>query len=316
MEVTCIADCKNLVGESPLWHAAAESLYWTDINGFQIQRLLPATGEVKAWRFNEPVCALSLTNVAGWFLVALGSKLILWSPESDERLDFAHPEPDSPRNRLNDGASDPNGNFWVGSMRNNVAPDGGHLEVAGNFGSLYRVTAGGDVTVWDTGFGITNTIVWSPDHKTFYCACSLRNIIYAYDYDLSDSSVRNRRVFTAGFDRGLPDGSAMDSEGYLWNCRFFGSCILRIAPDGLVDRVVEMPVSNITHCAFGGPDLKTLYVTSASIGAPVGERLAGGLFAIDMDVPGIPTGRFGISSDAIRRLSASTHDSPGPIHQG
>ncbi len=98
--------------------------------------------------------------------------------------------------------------------------------------------------------------------------------------------LKNRRVFTAGFDRGLPDGSAMDSEGYLWNCRFFGSCILRIAPDGLVDRVVEMPVSNITHCAFGGPNLKTLYVTSASIGAPVGERLAGGLFAIDMDVPG------------------------------
>ena len=141
-----------------------------------------------------------------------------------------------------------------------------------------------------------------------------KSFIYAYDYDLSDSSIKSRRVFTAGFDRGLPDGSAMDSEGYLWNCRFFGSCILRIAPDGLVDRVVEMPVSNITHCAFGGPDFKTLYATSASMEAPVGERLAGGLFAIDMEVPGIPTGRFGISSDAIRRLPANAHNSSGPIH--
>jgi sugar lactone lactonase YvrE len=306
MKVTCIADCQNLVGESPLWDAEEKSLYWTDINGFRIQRLVPVTGEVKSWRFSEPVCALSMTTVSGWFLVALGSKLILWSPESDERLDFARPEPDCPRNRLNDGAADPNGNYWVGSMRNSVAPDGGHLEVAGNFGSLYRVTAGGEVSVWDTAFGITNTIVWSPDHRTFYCACSLRNILYAYDYDVSDSSVRNRRVFMAGFERGLPDGSAIDAEGYLWNCRFYGSCILRVTPDGRVDRVVEMPVSNITHCAFGGPDLKKLYVTSALMGAPVAEQLAGGLFAIDLDVPGVPTGRFSVSPETILRLSAGT----------
>ena len=306
METACILDCKNLVGESPLWHPEEESLYWTDINGFRIQRLVPSTGELRAWHFGEPVCALSLTSVSGWILVALGSKLILWSPESDERLDFAHPEKNSPHNRLNDGATDPNGSFWVGSMRNNVAPDGSHLEVTGNFGSLYRVTPGGEVSVWDTGFGITNTVVWSPDHKTFYCGCSLRNIIYAYDYDGSNNTIRNRRTFVENLDRGLPDGSAIDEEGYLWNCRFFGGCILRIAPDGIVERVIEMPVSNITNCTFGGRDLKTLYITSASMSAPVGERLAGGLFAIDANVRGLPTDQFRVSSDAISKLATKT----------
>src|SRR5579863_6195257 len=303
MATSCIVDCRNLVGESPLWHPEEGSLYWTDINGFRIQRLVPSTGELGVWHFGEPVCALSLTSVPGWLLVALGSRLILWSPTSDERLDFAHPEQDSPRNRLNDGATDPGGNFWVGSMRNNVALDGGHLEVTGNFGSLYRVTPGGEVTVWDTGFGITNTVVWSPDHETFYCGCSSRNILYAYDYDISTGAIRNRRTFVENLTRGLPDGSAIDEEGYLWNCRFFGGCILRIAPDGTIDRVIEMPVSNVTNCAFGGRDLKTLYITTASIGAPPGERLAGGLFAIDANIRGLATGQFQLSADAISKLA-------------
>ena len=292
MKVTCIAECQNLVGESPLWGAEEQSLYWTDINGFRVQRLVPLTGDVKIWRFDKPVCALSMTTVSGWFLVALGFKLILWSPGTDERLDFASPEPDCPRNRLNDGAADPNGNYWVGSMRNNVAPDGGHLEVAGNFGSLYRVTAGGDVSIWDTGFGITNTIVWSPDHKTFYCACSLRNIIYAYDYDPSDSSVSNRRLFMAGFERGLPDGSAMDAEGYLWNCRYGGGCIVRVAPNGKVDRVIEMPVSRPTNCTFGGPHGNVLYVTSALPECGHWERFGGCLFALETNVMGMSENKF------------------------
>src|SRR5437870_3557068 len=92
--------------------------------------------------------------------------------------------------------------------------------------------------------------------------------------------------------RGLPDGSAVDAEGYLWNCRFFGGCIVRVAPDGQIDRVVEMPVNNITTCTFGGPDRKTLYVTTASIQAPPSDRLAGSLYAIDTEVAGQPENRF------------------------
>ena len=296
-DITCIVDAHNLVGESPLWHPEHRSVYWTDVNGFTIQRyqLEDNNGEaagVTTWRFDEPVCALSLTTDPERLLVALGSRLIFWEPATDRRVEFARPEPNTPYNRLNDGATDPNGVFWVGSMRNNVAPDGSNLDVSGATGSLYKVTADGEVEVCDTGFGITNTVVWSPDQKTFYCGCSVGNVIYAYDYDARDSSIQNRRPFIADVPRGAPDGSAMDAEGYLWNCRFFGNCILRFSPAGEIDRVIEMPVSNLTNCAFGGTDLRTLYVTSASMHAPEGERYAGGLFAIPMDVPGLETDRF------------------------
>ena len=294
MEITCVVDAHNLVGESPLWHPEHNSIYWTDINGFRIHRYALRDGEVTSWQFSEPVCALSLTTRPDQILVALASRLIVWSPTSDSRIDFAHPEPDWPLNRLNDGATDPNGVYWVGSMRNNVAPDGSELEASGNTGSLYRITPAGEVTVWDKGFGITNTVVWSPDRKTFYCGDSLANCIYAYDYNAADSSIGNRREFIAGVKPGLPDGSAIDSEGYLWNCRFYGGCILRFSPQGKLDFTLEMPVSNLTHCAFGGPDLRTLYITSASVAAPEGEPHAGGLFACEVDVPGLALSRFAL----------------------
>jgi sugar lactone lactonase YvrE len=285
-------DSKNVVGESPLWHPEEGSLYWTDVNGFRIQRYVLKSGEKASWWFGEPVCALSLTTDPDQILVALGSRLILWRPSTDERGDFAFPEPNWPHNRLNDGATDPNGVFWIGSMRNNVDADGKNVEVSGNSGSLYRVMPDRGVSVWDTGFGITNTLAWSPDRETFYCGCSPSNIIYAYDYDPADSSISNRRTFIAGVERGLPDGSAIDEEGYLWNCRFFGGCILRFAPTGNLDRFVEMPVSNITNCAFGGPSLDSLFVTTASLFAPDGEAHAGALFEIPVGVRGLRTERF------------------------
>jgi sugar lactone lactonase YvrE len=292
MDITCIVDAHNLIGECPLWHPEHASLYWTDINGFKIQRYALLDGALTEWKFAEPVCSLSLTTDPERLLVALGSRLILWNPVTDQRQEFARPEPNVPYNRLNDGATDPQGIYWVGSMRNNIAPDGSHLEVSGSTGSLYRVLPNGQVDVYDTGFGITNTLVWSPDHRTFYCGCSVGNVIYAYDYNEADRGIGNRRVFVQGVERGSPDGSAMDTQGYLWNCRFSGSCILRFSPAGELDRVIEMPVSNITNCAFGGKDMRTLYVTTAALHAPEGEPLAGGLFAIALDVQGMEAGRF------------------------
>jgi sugar lactone lactonase YvrE len=289
-----LVDSRNIVGESPLWHAEEGSLYWTDVNGFTIHRYILKSGEKKRWWFGEPVCALSLTTDPERILVALGSRLIVWRPSNDERVDFVSPEQNWPYNRLNDGATDPNGVFWVGSMRNNVGLHGEDVEVSGNSGSVYRVMPDGSVSVWDTGFGITNTLAWSPDRKTFYCGCSPSNVIYAYDYGAADSSISNRRPFIAGVEPGLPDGSAMDEEGYLWNCRFFGGCILRFTPTAKLDRVVEMPVSNITNSAFGGPSLDTLFVTTASLFATDSEEHAGGLFEVSVGVKGLPTSRFRI----------------------
>ena len=250
MNIECLFEAKDIVGESPLWHAEHECVYWTDVNGFKISRYSPKAHERTNWQFDVPVSAISLTTDPEWLLVALGPRLIFWSPVGDRRVPFAQPESDWPCNRLNDGATDPTGVFWVGSMRNNVGEDGSDLEVEGLTGSLYRVTPDGDVSVIDRGFGITNTLVWSPEQTTFYCGCSIRNVIYAYDYDAKDSSVRNRRAFVENVAPGLPDGSAMDEEGCLWNCRFFGGCIVRISATGRVVQTIPMPVSNITNCSF------------------------------------------------------------------
>jgi sugar lactone lactonase YvrE len=296
----CVVDAHNLCGECPLWHPEENCIYWTDINGFTIRRYSLKNGDVKVWNFGDVVCALSLTSDPNWMLVALGSRVLLWSPENDQKIELCQPEPAWPRIRLNDGASDANGFFWIGTMRNDVGADGSHLEVSGNEGSLYRIAADGTVTVWDTGFGITNTVVWSPDRTTFYCGCSIGNIIHAYDFDAATSSISAKRTFVSDLNPGIPDGSAMDSQGYLWNCRYFGGCILRISPAGAIDHVIEMPVSNITHCCFAGADLKTLFITTASLQSPAEEKYAGGLFAIPVDVSGLPINKFRVDDRTVR----------------
>jgi sugar lactone lactonase YvrE len=178
-------------------------------------------------------------------------------------------------------------------MKNNVLANGESGEVGPGMGTLFRVATDGTVSVWREKLGISNTLCWSPDGTRFYFGDTLANEIMVYDVDSASGDISNERTFFAGFDRGLPDGSAMDAEGYLWNCRFGGGCIVRVAPDGSIDRVVDMPVKNITTCTFGGPGLRTLFVTTASADRAVGDRLAGSLFALEPGVAGLPENRFG-----------------------
>jgi sugar lactone lactonase YvrE len=159
-------------------------------------------------------------------------------------------------------------------------------------GQLFRVGSDGAYSVEETEIGISNTLCWSPDRRIFYFGDTLQNEISAYDYDQETGAISGKRPFFSGFDRGGPDGSAMDCESYLWNCRFGGGCIVRIAPDGAVDRIVEMPCRDVTTCTFGGSDLKTLFITTASMRQHKGERLAGSLFALRVDVPGLPENVF------------------------
>lgn len=294
-EPVCVAPTGDRCGEGPVWHPGEQALYWTDINRFLIRRYDPATRAVHAWFFEEPVTALVLTDRDDTLAVALGSKLILWKPQTNERRGHGFRLPGSPHVRLNDGRVDPRGSFWVGSMRNNVNPDGSAGDAGGTDGVLYRIDPDGHVSEWKRDIGISNTLAWSPDATTFYFADTLANIVWAYDYDAATSAIRNQRVFLQGFSSGSPDGSAMDGDGYLWNCRYGGKCIVRIAPNGNIDRVIDMPTSNITSCTFGGEDRKTLYVTTASASAPAGERLAGGLFAIPTEVAGLADHRFRIT---------------------
>jgi sugar lactone lactonase YvrE len=292
-EVVCIAPTGDRCGEGPVWHADEQALYWTDINRFLIHRFDPRDRAVKSWFFDEPVTALALTDRDDTLAVALGSRLLFWKPASDERREQGFHLQGWPLVRLNDGRADPRGSLWLGSMRNNVNPDGSQGEEAGGSdGILVCIDPDRSVKEWKRDIGISNTVAWSPDHKRFYFADSLDNRIWLYSYDEKTGAIDSEQTFLHGFTRGLPDGSAVDSEGYLWNCRYSGKCIVRVAPDGRIDRIIEMPVTNVTSCTFGGQDLRTLYITSAANGAPPEERLAGGLFSLRTRTPGQPENRF------------------------
>jgi len=291
-EPVCVAPTGDVCGEGAVWHASHEAVYWNDINRFLIHRFTPADRCVRTWFFDEPVTALTLTERPGVLAVVLGSSVILWEPDTDERHDPIFVLDGWPKVRLNDARVDPRGALWMGSMRNNVNSDGSGGVAGGQDGVLFRLDPEGKVTIWRQEIGISNTLAWSPDRRRFYFGDTLVNVVRVYDYDPATGAIANERPFLEGFTRGLPDGSTVDSEGFLWNCRFFGGCIVRVAPDGTIDRVVEMPVKNITTCTFGGTDRKTLYVTTAKIEAPAGDRLAGGLYAVPTDVAGQPENQF------------------------
>lgn len=286
--VTCVVPVGNQCGEGAVWSASERAVYWTDINRFLVQRWDGDSGTVRFWQFDEPVVALSLTDRPGVMLVALGSRLLLWRPETDARHEHGFRLPGWPRVRLNDGRADPAGRFWIGSMKNNVLPDGGDGGVAPGEGVLFRVAADGEGREQVRGIGISNTLCWSPDRSRFYFGDTLANVVSVWDYDADSGEIANRRPFLAGHPRGGPDGSAMDAAGRLWNCRYGGGCILRVDPDGVVEGVVEMPVPNITTCTFGGADLRTLFVTTARGPRVPGDRLAGSLFSVAVEVPGLP----------------------------
>lgn len=295
----CVAPTGDACGEGAVWHAVHQAVYWTDINRFLIHRFTPSDSCVRTWLFEEPVTALTLTDRPEVLAVILGSRVILWEPHTDVRHDPIFHLDGWPKVRLNDARADPRGSLWLGSMRNNVNPDGSSAATGGQDGELIRLDPDGKCKIWRRDIGIANTLAWSPDHRRFYFGDTLANTVWVYDSDPTTGAIANQRPFLQGFTRGLPDGSTVDSEGYLWNCRFFGRCIVRVAPDGKIDRIVEMPVKNITTCTFGGADLKTLYVTTARLEAPATDRLAGGLYAIPVEIPGQPENRFRIL-DGIR----------------
>ncbi|MEM9738419.1 MAG: SMP-30/gluconolactonase/LRE family protein [Pseudomonadota bacterium] len=293
--VRCLVPSGDDCGEAVTWRPDDQCVYWSDVNRFLIHRYNPSRKVTRSWLFDEPCVAIMLTDAPGTLLVAIGSRILVWQPEDDTRSDFGFSLDDWPAARLNDGRAAPDGGLWIGSMANNVGRDGSAGALKGDLGRLFNLRHGQSARVHKCGIGISNTVCFSPDSRYFYFGDTPRNVIWRYDYDGSTGSLSNETVFFEGFDRGVPDGSTIDSDGYLWNCRFAGGCIVRVAPSGRVDRVIEMPVSNITTCEFGGPDRQTLFVSTARILLDHHERLAGGLFALESDVSGPPPNRVTLS---------------------
>ncbi len=281
-----------MCGEGVLWAQDTQCVYWTDINRFLVHRYDLQQDAVKTWFFAEPVTCVMQTTRQDTLALSLGSGIALWKPGSEAATVPLFALPGFPFVRCNDAAVDPGGALWVGSMRNNVKEDGDASPSGGRDGVLYRIDGTGTATEWRRDLGISNTLLWSPDKSKFYFGDSLQNCIWSYDYDLASRSIRGEQPFFQGFDRGLPDGSTIDSDGYLWNCRYDGGCIVRVAPNGKTDRVIDLPVSRPTNCTFGGPAGNVLYITSASPAAGHWERFGGCLFALQTNVTGIAENQF------------------------
>jgi sugar lactone lactonase YvrE len=182
-------------------------------------------------------------------------------------------------------------------MQSNLNPDGSSKAITQHLGALYRVDPDGTATRWsENEFGISNTMAWTADGSTFYFGDTLEQTLYAFDFDTEAGAVSNRRLFAVTKEHGLPDGSCIDEEGYIWNARFAGGCLLRYAPNGGIDRVMDLPVSNPTSCTFGGPDRRTLFVTSARLHLSDTrlrtEPREGALLALDVGVGGPPDHYF------------------------
>jgi sugar lactone lactonase YvrE len=297
MEFSTIHGSRYEVAEGPVWDAQSGKLFWVDIIGKTIHAIDPLSGAQQVWPSQDFPTALAISRDGNRSMVALAAGMAWLDFKSGSFTPFADPDT-MPGNRLNEGKCDQQGRFWTGTMQTNLNPDGSGKDMDRNSGALFRVDPDGATSCHtEHDFGITNTLAWSPDGKTFYFGDSIRNVILAYDWDADGGTISNQRVHLEGFDRGAPDGSAMDEDGCLWNARFGGSCLIRITPKGDVDQVIELPVTNPTSCTFGGPDRRTLFVTSAQFTLSkdqlAANPLEGAVLGSHVEIAGMTDHRFG-----------------------
>ncbi len=276
------------VGETPLWIPDEKTLYWIDIEGTRVHRLTPETGERQTFDVDFPITALARRASGGW-IAAAKTGLFFWDHQTGESKFIVDPEADNPDLRPNDGVVDRQGRFLVGTLNQKQfdAPDG----------SLYRLDPDGSIHKLDTGYAVANGIGLSPDGRTLYVTDMFHNRLLAYDYDTEAGTVSNRRTFVdVPSETGLPDGLIVDSEGFIWSAHWAGSRVTRYDGDGQIERQIELPVSNATCLAFGGPDLNELYVTTAWFLMEEADRkaqpMAGDLFRIKTDVTGLEEPAF------------------------
>lgn len=283
----CVLDIKASLGESPTWSVKEQSLYWIDINAPSLNRFDPQTGRNVAWPMPEAIGCFALRE-GGGFVAALRSGIWFVDPDGKLKRKVADAPYDPAHYRFNDGRADAQGRFWAGSM--NEKRDASTAQ-------LYRLDPDLALVPVISGIMTSNGLAWSPDSLTMYHADTPTRTINAWDFDPATGDVSNRRVFvrfSAETDR--PDGGAVDREGCYWSALYRGGKIVRLSPRGEMLAAFPLRAMCPTMCAFGGPDLKTLYVTTArQLREP--DELArlpqsGGIFAMRVDVPGMPEPKF------------------------
>lgn len=276
-QVESLANEHCVTGECPLWHPEQNAVYWTDIpNGHLFRYFL---GENRWERFySGPEVGGFTFQADGDLLLFRVNEIVKLSPDGAETLVVN--DIDSAMERFNDVTTDPEGRVFAGS-----------IGVTNESGGLYRVDHDGTVTRLFTGTGCANGMGFTPDHKRFYWTDSTAGEIYIFDYDRATGAIANRRVFFSPDDsKGIPDGLAVDSKGFIWSARWDGYCLLRHSPSGEVEDIIEFPVAKVSSVCFGGTDLKDLYVTTAG-GSDGSNSDDGTLYHVRVEVPGLPENR-------------------------
>ena len=276
----CVADVGAILGEGPVWVERDQALYWVDIKGRKVFRL-DESGQREDWDTPFKICSLAPRRAAG-FVAGTERGFARVDLEAGIFEPFADPEPDLPGNRFNDGKPDRQGRFWAGTM-----DDSEHAAS----GTLYRLDHDLSWVSVDGGYRVTNGPAFSVSGERMYHNDSGRQLTYVFDLD-SSGRATNRRVFAQFKEgQGYPDGMTVDAEDCLWIAFWDGWCLRRFAPDGQCLAVIGLPVQRPTSCAFGGPRLDRLYVTSASVGLSAEQRskqpFAGGLFMLDTGYVGL-----------------------------
>ena len=283
-KVELLYECKNTLGEGITYSSSNNNLYWLDINNIsKLFKLNLSSNKKEIFELPEIVTATSVKS-DDELILASNNGLNLFSISKKKFERVLNIEDQLISTRSNDGGSDANGRFWLGTMQNNFDNNGNDIPIKDNIGKLYKVDIDKGISVVEEDLGIPNTFVWSPDNKNFYFTDTLNGTIFSYNFELESGELSNKKFF-ATFDRGHPDGSTIDTDGCVWNCRWGGSCIVRFTPSGKVDKIIEMPVQNITNCVFGGKDMKTLFITTASNEDK--NNLDGSLFSINLNYQGL-----------------------------
>ncbi len=273
VEVELVLDAGAAVGESPVWDAERRELLWVDIPRGLVHRLEPATGRDEPLTVGQPVGAVGLRASGGLVLAVRDGFGLLDAGSREVRL-VQCVEADRPGSRMNDGKCDPAGRFWAGTMAIDETP---------HAGALYRLDTDLQVRKVVPNATMPNGLDWSLDENTVYYVDSLEAGIDVFDYDPESTALINRRrLVDIPPTEGMPDGLTVDAEGFVWVALWGGSALHRYTPDGRLDTVVKLPVTQVTSCTFGGADLDELYVTTAAEGL-AGESLrrqplAGGVF--------------------------------------
>ncbi len=275
-------DCRCNLAEGPFWHPLRRELFWFDIMQGRLFRADATAKVLDRIAFDEPVSAAALIDY-DTLVIAGASGLYRLDVPSGARQKLFDLETDKPGNRSNDARVAPDGSWWIGTM----GTDEGQ-----GAGALYRF-AGGQFTQLLSGITVSNATCFAPDGKTAYFSDTPTRQIRKVALDPETGMpASDWEVFVDLTGQpGAPDGAVTDSEGFVWNAEYGGGRVVRYAPDGKVDRVIEVPSPNATCPAFGGEDLKTLYITTAAQGLSDDQRAshpdAGGIFSIEVDVPGV-----------------------------